>query len=335
MTSRPLHTLPGALVISLDFELRWGVRDHCPRGSGYERNLHGARGVVPALLDLFSEFNVAATWATVGLLFARSRDEAERFRPDRLPTYVDPVLSPYVEQLGTSEDDDPLHYAPSLVERILATPRQELATHTFAHYFCNEPGQTAEQFDADLAAAQAIAAAWDVRLRSIVFPRNQRNRAYDRVLLANGIDVVRGNPPGWMWRFADRAQSAGAAKRAARLFDAYVATGGSPAADWEELVEPGGIADIRATFPLRPFLPRLARLEPLRLHRVRSAVRDAARRQQVLHLWWHPHNFGAHTGECLAFLRAVLEEFAACGSQYGMRSVTMAEAADLARVSAS
>jgi hypothetical protein len=321
---------PGALVVSLDFELHWGVRDHCPPGSAYERNLLGAREVIPRVLQLFEEFEVAATWATVGFLFAHSRTDLQHFRPLELPGYHDPSLFPYDEPVGEDEESDPLHYAPSLIEQVRVTPRQEVATHTYSHYFCHEAGQTAEQFRADLAAACAIAAARGISLRSIVFPRNQHNRAYDTVLREAGIIAYRGNPHAWMWRFADREDGAGLAKRTARLADAYVDLTGDNTVGWDEVPQPGGLADVRASFLLRPFDPRFGRLEPLRLRRIRRAVRDAARRRRILHLWWHPHNFGAHPEECLRFLRSVLEEFALCRTDFAMQSLTMAEVADLA-----
>ena len=71
----------GALVISLDFELLWGVRDKRTIAD-YGANILGVRQVVPALLDLFAERNIACTWATVGLLFfATNKDAAApRFR---------------------------------------------------------------------------------------------------------------------------------------------------------------------------------------------------------------------------------------------------------------
>jgi hypothetical protein len=320
--------LSPAVVISLDFELRWGVFDHCPPGAPYERSLLGAREAIPRTLALFEEFGVAGTWATVGFLFARDRAERERHRPAQLPAYRDRSIFPYDEPTGEDEASDPLHYAPSLVERIRATPRQELATHTHSHYFCTEAGQTAEQFRADLAAARAIAEPWGVALRSIVFPRNQQNAAYAEVLKEAGIVAYRGNALGWMWRFADAKDSAGAGKRALRLADAYVGISGDGSVGWDEVPQTNGLADVRASFLVRPYLPRLGHLEALRLRRMRQAFRSAARRGRIVHLWWHPHNFGAHPDECLAFLRGVLQELAHCREHHGMESLTMAEVAE-------
>ena len=90
----------GAFVISLDFELHWGVRDHRPLSRAECSRLLAARAAVPRILDLFEEFSISATWATVGMLFARSRDEAHAFAPYHKPNYSDSRLDPFREQFG-------------------------------------------------------------------------------------------------------------------------------------------------------------------------------------------------------------------------------------------
>jgi peptidoglycan/xylan/chitin deacetylase (PgdA/CDA1 family) len=321
----------GALVISLDFELRWGVREKSPVDGPYTQNILGARVAVPRMLALFDEFGVRATWATVGFLFAEDRRELDRRRPSVLPGYADRTLSPYGERIGAGEGDDPLHFAPSLVDAIRRAPGQELATHTYSHYYCQEPGQTAEAFDADLGAACAIAAARGDRLTSIVFPRNQYNPEYDPVLVAHGITAFRGNPRTWMWRFEGAAEGASRGRRFARLVDAYVGGAGGALTRWEDMMQPNGLADVRASAFLRPFSPRLRRLEPLRVARLRRLVREAARSGRIFHLWWHPHNFGRHLDQNLDVLRQVLMEFARCREAFGMQSLAMRDVADAAR----
>lgn len=323
---------PPALVISLDFELRWGVHDHCPPRGHYERNLLGARQAVPRLLATFEEFEVAATWATVGFLFAHTRKEAAAWWPPLAPTYLDRKLLLDEREIGDNESKDPLHYAGSLVDAIQVAPRQELATHTFAHYLCNEPGQTAVQFTADLKAARAAASARGIVLRSIVFPRNQHNPAYDGLLLSNGIETYRGNPDNWMWRFGDAAESATRGRRAARLADAYFELSGDGSIGWEDVVQPSGLADLRASHVLRPYSRIAGSLEELRLRRLQESMRSTARRCRIVHLWCHPHNFGLHQDQNFSFLRRLLETFADCRTRYGMESLTMAEVGERAGV---
>src|SRR2546421_12794150 len=77
----------GAFVISLDFELMWGVRDKRTIAD-YGANVRGVREVVPALLDLFAERDIACTWATVGLLFFATNAAMRAALPARKPGYA-------------------------------------------------------------------------------------------------------------------------------------------------------------------------------------------------------------------------------------------------------
>ena len=149
---------PGALVISLDFELHWGVRDHVDRHDPLYRRLPEARRAVHDLTALFAARNIRATWATVGFLFASTRQELDAHLPNERPTYERPDLDPYVETIGLDEEQDPEHLAGSLVELIATTAGQEVGSHTFSHYYCLDPGQEESMFRADLTAAQSIAA---------------------------------------------------------------------------------------------------------------------------------------------------------------------------------
>src|SRR5581483_3584546 len=133
----------GTLVVSLDFELHWGVRD-VRRVADYRENLLGVRDAVPALLATFREFGIHATWATVGLLFFETKREMMAALPAVRPAYRRAELSPYgsLADVGGDERHDPFHFAPALVRRIAATADQEIGTHTFSPYYCLEAGQT-------------------------------------------------------------------------------------------------------------------------------------------------------------------------------------------------
>jgi hypothetical protein len=60
-------------------------------------------------------------------------------------------------------------------------------------------------------------------------------------------------------------------------------------------------------------------------------MRTAAVSNRILHLNWHPHNFGVHTEENIAFLRRVFEAYARYRDSHGMRSLAMADVAAIAK----
>lgn len=319
----------GALVISLDFELHWGVRDKCAVDGPYRDNLLGARKAIPRILDLFEQFDVAATWATVGFLFAESRQEREELSPAVRSRYTDLRLDPYSEATGESENDDPLHYAASLIQQIRSRAGQEIGTHTFSHYYCLEPGETREAFAADLHSAVTIAKRRGVDVRSMVFPRNQFRAGYEELLKQAGIVCYRGNEPNWMYRPRPRSRET-LAVRAPRLLDHYVSLSGPKVVRWSEVLQPNGLCNVRSSMFLRPYSVKRKGLEPARLRRIAGGIQAAAKQRGIFHLWWHPHNFGAQTEENLQFLRSVLEVYSGCRRMHGMRSLSMVDVASLA-----
>lgn len=314
----------GALVISLDFELLWGVRDKRTIAD-YGPNILGVRQVVPALLDLFAERNIACTWATVGLLFVATKQALLAAVPAHKPRYSDPRISSYhyLNEVGVDEERDPYHYGLSLIRRILDYPSQEIGTHTFSHFYCLEEGGDVEAFRADLEAARAAAGALGIKLASIAFPRNQVAPAHLSVCREFGLRAFRGNERVWFHRARSEVQQTHLI-RASRLLDSYLPIGG-PHDHEPALVD--GMVDVPASRFLRP-VGKNAALERLRLRRITSAMETAARRRRLFHLWWHPHNFGVDLHENLAFLRGILDCFRTLQERYGMRSMTMAAIAD-------
>ncbi len=319
----------GKFVISLDFELLWGVRDNQSLES-YGPNILGVWQAIPGMLELFDRYGVRATFATVGMLFAASKKEMEAYVPENKPAYARPVLSPYnghIEQVGETESEDKYHFASELISLIQKYPEQEISSHTFSHYYCLEEGQDLEDFRADMEAAVAIAAARDISLKSLVFPRNQCNAAYLRVCSELGIESYRGNEEVWFHK-AVSSKGENYYRRAFRLADAYLNLSGYRCHEIEQMAKsfPFNIPSSRF---LRPYSPKARLLEGLRLRRICRSMTHAARHRKVFHLWWHPHNFGSHLGENLAFLEKILRHYRKLHDQYGYESMTMRDVGDL------
>jgi len=317
----------GALVISLDFELHWGVRDHRPLDAAERRRLLAARAVVPEILHAFREHAVRATWATVGLLFARTRDEAEACRPRIVPKYERRELNPYSESLGRDEEDDPFHFAPSLIRAIAQQPGQEVGSHSYSHYYSLEAGQSEGEFKADVASAKRIAENSGYRLRSYVFPRNQVCSGYLPALAAAGFSSYRGTEQAASKAPVPFSEQRRLWSRALRLTDAYWDVNGPQTCEWPRgggPIAPAPVA-VAASRYLRPFTPALRALEGVRLKRIAQAMKQAAREKRIFHLWWHPEDFAPHPGRNLEFLQRVLDTFEECRRECGMVSLSMGD----------
>jgi peptidoglycan/xylan/chitin deacetylase (PgdA/CDA1 family) len=310
-----------SFVISLDFELFWGVSDSRSI-EGYRRNVEGVWDAIPRLLALFRQYDVRATWATVGMLMCRDYEHWERVRPAVMPSYARKACSNY--EIGDLARQHPrLFFARPLVQQILDTPGQELASHTYSHFYCDEEGVTSAQFHADLMCAQAVAAELGTSCKSLVFPRNQVRPEFLDAARSAGTTSWRGNPAHPLYRGGHRTPG-GIAGRAVRFADAWLPLTGQHVA---HPVQANGMVNVPASMFLRPYSPTLAALEPLKLARIKRSMTHAARTGGICHLWWHPHNFGANLERNLSTLETILQHFDQLRASTGMRSASMSDLA--------
>ncbi|MFL5740276.1 MAG: polysaccharide deacetylase family protein [Flavisolibacter sp.] len=312
---------PGLFIISLDFELLWGVRDKRTIAN-YGDNIRGVRQIIPALLRLFDAYDIHATFATVGFLFARDKDELLSHIPFTLPQYGQKKYSPYENQyldsIGSSEKTDPYHYAPSLIKMIIANGNQEIASHTFSHYYCLENASLLS-FEEDMKSAKNIAASYGVDLKSIVFPRNQYSEEHINVCKDLGFIAFRGNEQSSVYQPRKNEEQSKKIK-AVRFADAYTNLTGHHSF---KIDKGSTMLNIPASRFLRPYSNKLALLDPLRLKRICNSMSHAAEKREAYHLWWHPHNMGIHQKENLEFLEAILKHYQLLKQRYGMQSRTM------------
>ncbi|TYB76228.1 polysaccharide deacetylase family protein [Bizionia myxarmorum] len=325
-----MHTKNGFLVISLDFELFWGLFD-VKTTSDYEINLCNVRQVIPRLLTLADKYNITLSFATVGFLFAKNKEELLAALPNDKPTYLDERFSPYglIDGIGESETLDPFHYAHSLIELIRENGNHEIASHTFSHYYVNEEGQTPHQFEADIVAAITIAEQKNITIKSVVFPRNQINETYLKLCAKYGIICYRGTEKHWMFDTHDTEKLDKPSHKAFRLLDAYCNVSGYNTYPITALKNCHGIVNIPSSKFFRPYSKTLSLLEPLRISRINKGLAQAAKKNEIYHIWWHPHNFGKNMDENFKNLEDIFKQFAALQKSHNFKSVSMSGLAEL------
>lgn len=316
----------GVFLISLDFELFWGVRD-CYKQEEYGSQIRAVHQIVPRLVSLFETYGIHATFATVGMLMAKNKAELEDFAPAKKPDYNNQFLSPYNGYLKqVNEENGPLHFASELVNTIKNSGNLEIGTHTFSHFYCLEDGQNADQFEDDIRAAKNIARSKGIEIETLVFPRNQYNTQYLEICKNLGIKAFRGNEESWIYS-ARNDKNETSTRRAFRLIDAYINLSGKHTYSILKLKNstPYNLPSSRF---LRPFNATYSWFEMLRLHRITSAMTHAAKKGEVYHLWWHPHNFGRNTEANFQFLEKVLQHFKHLEQDYGFKSLSMIQLAN-------
>jgi peptidoglycan/xylan/chitin deacetylase (PgdA/CDA1 family) len=311
--------MKGKLVISLDFEKYWGMRDHKSLKDCQE-NLEKVDKICSTLLDIFKQYDIHATWATVGFLSFNNKKELLKKLPSDFPNYTDSNLGPY-EYIQQNDLESKYHFADATIRKIIETPGQELASHTMSHFYCLEEGQNHNNFEQDLKKnIDVFKINYNRDIESIVFPRNQVNPEYKDILINNGVSIYRGNETNWIYKKKMNYQL----RRFLRLIDSFINLTGS---NTFSVVKPanGKLLNISSSRFLRPVSLNFSILNKLRLNRIKSQMNYAAKKGQLFHLWWHPHNFGNSIEENSGFLIKILDYFKILEKNYNFKSYNMKE----------
>lgn len=306
----------GSFTVSLDFELFWGIYGHKDL-SEYKDNISGGIEAISMLLALFKKYNIHATWATVGFLMAEGFSEASEYVPNSLPAYKNDGINTYRLLQQNDKNLSQFLFAPSKLREISATEGQEIATHTFSHYYCREEGQTIEQFEEDIKTALKIASDKGYKLETAVFPKNLYTKEYVEVLKKLGFKAFRGLENKWLYEKENSFLY-----KVLRLLDTYFPITEKTCYLPED---DNGIIKLSGSMMYRPYFKPLFFLERLKLYRIKRQMKYAAVNNCNFHLWWHPHNIGVKTDFHLKQLEEIFMYYNKLATKYGMESLNMSE----------
>lgn len=323
-TAVPVELDRGAMVVSIDTEMAWGLAHQRaagrrPTDAAGRGDFDGERRVVERALAVFDRHGIPATWAIVGHLFLDRCAPGPGGRPHpelARPAY--PWLAGedwYAVDPGTTLAEAPAFYGRDLVERILASPGgHEIASHGFSHAMIGDEGCTAEVFDAELTASAGAARDLGVDLRSFVFPRNSIGHLSR--LDTHGFTSYRGGrvaPP-----FAGLSPRRRQALRAVDRVRPLAGSVARPARD------PSGVWNVPQTYLFAPGTQRARLPVAAWVRRPVARLRQAARHRGLFHLWFHPYNLTAAPERALDALDRLCAEAARLRDRGRLAPVTMA-----------
>ena len=269
------------------------------------------------LIDLFDTYEVPVTWAVVGRLV-----EPQTGIPSRYPYDLDVLFEEINTKLAYSEVPIRERYFPKLVQLLReARTKHEIASHTYNHLHCSKiSSQNLEVFQRDLEAMQEVFEAYSLSpARSLVFPRNE----------IGGLEAINRSSIK-IYRAPDQYWYSGFPKPLIKFF--------------------------RQLDFLLPFTPQTFRVErdsygnafvcgsmlyttthtgykkfippSMNAFRVRRGLDRAVRRREILHLWFHPFNYGFRKEDQFRGLESVLRYAAELRSRKLLQTVTMGSLVD-------
>lgn len=311
----------GSFIISLDFELFWGLLDAIEYKENLQRII-STQDIALRLIEVFERNKISVSWATVGLLMLNDSEELSNLKNKIIePSYENPKFNNYInyENLKKSSDFcEDVFFSKDIVEKIKKTNFQRIGTHTFSHYYCLEKGQVKSEFISDIELAKEVAGNLNLDIKSIVFPRNQYSQEHLEILKDQNITIFRGNPEKIIYK---AKRTSNYIFKALRLIDTYINVSGNIIHPNHEPTEQ--LFDIKASRFLRPQNNTHKLLKILQLKRIKNEMTKAAKNNQYYHLWWHPHNFSNSIEENFKFLSEIIEHFKFLNQEYNFESHSM------------
>jgi peptidoglycan/xylan/chitin deacetylase (PgdA/CDA1 family) len=293
----------GVFTLSLDFELIWGTLD---RGvETFRQAVEREREeVIDRLLALLAEFEISATWCTLGHLFLESCGPFDgRKHPEIVPPAHESVPDWFARDPCSSEARDPIFYGKSLVDRVLDCPvPQEMGCHSFSHPIFSDAGCSRATAHSELAECVRLATERGFEMRSFAFPRNRVGHL--DVLREHGFSVYRGPDPAWY----EDGRWPRPVKRLGHLADVVLAR--RPAVVLPEETLPGlwNLPGSMIYFPMhgrRRYIPL-----SVRVSRAFKGLEAAVSERRVFHLWFHPTNLAFESEAMFRGLRRIFERAA-------------------------
>jgi len=307
----------GIFCISLDFEKYWGIHDVMDFDA-YQEQLKKVDTIVDQLCTTFEQHEVQATWAMVGLLLEDKQEDLDCIQiPYEHKNYSPfPLKEELLKRIPLA-----CRSAIAQVELLKQLPHQEIASHTYSHFYALENGVTIADFELDCQRMKKAGDALNIDFKSIVFPRNQINPSFLKVAKKYGIESFRGNQESRLWtnsKFTDEKLL----KRGQRFLDAYVKMAVTENFSIQDLKSTEGVLNIPANRFFKP-IGKIKALERKKLKQIKAEMSAAAQHNTIYHLWWHPHNFGRHTKEHFEQLNEILNHFNYLKTKYGFQSLNM------------
>jgi len=288
--------MTGTFILSLDTEIAWGT-DMRDMGK-YAHCFESYRVILRRLIELLDQYNIPTTWAVVGQLMLKPTDKRSLI-----------MASPGLDMIEW-------FHAPYVVEWIRgAKTAHEIGTHTFSHIYTDDPDNTQEVWEYELQQVAKLHRQLKLPVaRSIVYPRNQIK--YLDTLSKYGIIAYRGiegNRPRERRGIAHLLDRALALQPPTYNLDACKVS--------DKLVNLPASQFLLAYDGIRSRIPTASRVRQARL-----GMEQAAKKNDLYHLWFHPFNLGT-SPRMFEALEQILKMAASMREQGKLQVLTMEQAA--------
>ncbi|HAQ21325.1 MAG TPA: hypothetical protein DCR40_19150 [Prolixibacteraceae bacterium] len=281
----------GKLVISIDYEMLWGLTDSNISASRYIE-LKQVPEVVTHLLNLFKKYEIHATWASVGALTYNNLDEMKKEMTNICRNLLLNQRSNYYllceKKLNGNEQT---LFDPESFSKIEQTPFQQIECHSFLHIFSDFTSVELFKTDTCLHINRLKKLGFKTP-EFYVFPRNQSTLPFLNILKKFGFNSFRGYDS---VLYSDEKIF----KRILRRIDSIF-----PLVERNSKIiyrEDCELFEFKGSRFLRTFKNTNSLSAKLHYAKLRLGLKKSIQQGKMYHLWFHPHNFTINQANLLLF----------------------------------
>ncbi len=173
----------GTLTLSIEVELAWGLH-HRGEKSPFSKDRETETRTLERIIELSERYDIPISFDFVGHLLLEGCDGKH---------YHGHQDGWFDRDPGTDHIEDPLYYAPDLVEKVLNSAMEhEISTHSFSHIWVDEVAD--EVLSWELKKVRSLHDDLDIQPPVSFVPPQQRDVRDYEVLKKNGIKVIRKTP---------------------------------------------------------------------------------------------------------------------------------------------
>lgn len=202
--------MAASVSISADFEHNWAFRAW-PSEVRSQKGFNERKNV-SNILRVLEEYSIPITWATVGHLFLENceRGASGQAHPDmpRPPFNGRFQGDWYMHDPCTDVRKDPLWYAPDLIQEIIDSKvPHEMGTHTFSHFDFRLKYSSKELVQREIEECRRVMEPFGVQPKSLVFPHNESEYSYAKLLFDLGVIALRHRDPKVRLSYPERLEA--------------------------------------------------------------------------------------------------------------------------------
>lgn len=268
------------LIISLDYELRWGM-DIIYGESDDSSSIHikNTPYVIKDMLNLFNKYKVKSTWASV---LAISMDSWGEYYETLSEYNIDTDLSHYGHTSKFHNDSryEKYYFSKDSFYNIINCHYAELGSHSFRHTYFGENNYCKDDFILDnKICTEILINKFNINKYCYVFPRNQviYEEYFDKAHIFGYRDI----PNSYGYKNTTSLKNNSFLSRSSRILnDVFPYT-----SSVSEKKSFSTVGDIHLRFNLPECFWKIV-LKKIDLILGKDNFKDSS----SIHLWWHPHN---------------------------------------------